>query len=1177
MPTSSAAILLSLCLLLPAPDAFAQTARAAGAPDPTLGKKEDSGGPGKDLAGDVSRPKVGKKDGGPRPTLEYDKFRFTVELQLKDKRRELLRTLQQMSELNNDPKEKPDLLFRLGELYWEESKYWFFEMNRKDDELIACKEKKDEACLAAATAEKQGFAQKKDQFQAEAIEKYKSIFKQYPQYKRLDEVLFFLAQNLYEKGDVRDAMKAYEQLIKRFPQSKYVPDSYLAFGEFYFNNSKGRRELLQKALEAYERAAQFTESKVYGFAIYKQGWCHYNLGDFPAAADKYKATIYYGDLAGGTAKDNKAALVREARKDYVLSYSHFGDPTAAKDDFKKVGGDENWWGMLNGLAGIYYDDGKDKESILVYRALIKDRPTSPQAPFFQGRIVDAVMRVGKKQITVVQARELVKIFQAVEKSGNIKTEQDKASLKEAKELAERTLSNLAVSWHNEGKKTRDEETFLFANEAYNDYLAIFPDTAKSYDLRFFHAELLFENLQKYDLAAEEYSKVVRMDVERVKKSEKPGKWLTKSTEGALFSYDEVVKKTDDPTEKEAAKNPTRQFPIPPLKQALLEACENYLTFVPGGDKRVEIAYKAAQIKYRYNYFDEAVKSFAIIALENPGSELAVYSANLILDVYNLQGDFERIDEWARKFYAEPKLAKGDFKADLERIIEKNTFKLAEKIAAKGEHEQAAERYIAFVKDWPKSELADEAVFNASIELYKAGRVLDSIRARDRIIKEFPDSNLGPQALFANAGAYADIGDYAPAADYFELYVARWVEQKSGKGGKRAPASKKGAKAAPVGPPKKGPTYEEDKAKTALFDAGIFREGLGDYRRALKDREQYVELWPKDADTEDVFLSVALLHERNKKYNDALRQLEAYGQKYTRDPAKVLANELRIVKIYEKQKNKGAAKKTYERIWDYYKKLPGKAKEKLGGESGGGLEAVAQAHYVLSEPYWDEYARIRLKLPEAEMGKLLKLKATKLGEIQKRYTETVGFKVAGPAICGLYKIGMAYQNFAQTFFDAPVPKGLNEEGIENYKAALAEQAQPIELKAIEALETAVGKAREFDVSNECSEDALAKLARSSAEKFPEVIEPVPAPQTPPAPKVGAGLLVKLVAPPVVAAKGSEASSVADVKVAGPKAAVAPKGARAPVDPGSPTAPSDEPPLPKKKKGGSSDEPTDEDLL
>ena len=48
-------------------------------------------------------------------------------------------------------------------------------------------------------------------------------------------------------------------------------------------------------------------------------------------------------------------------------------------------------------------------------------------------------------------------------------------LLDARDLAERTLSNLAVSWHNEGKKTRDDETFAMANEAYVDYLTIFPD------------------------------------------------------------------------------------------------------------------------------------------------------------------------------------------------------------------------------------------------------------------------------------------------------------------------------------------------------------------------------------------------------------------------------------------------------------------------------------------------------------------------------------------------------------------------------------------------------------------------------------------------------------------------------------------------------------------------------
>src|SRR5690606_18863864 len=103
--------------------------------------------------------------------------------------------------------------------------------------------------------------------------------------------------------------------------------------------------------------------------------------------------------------------------------------------------------------------------------------------FFQSRIVDAVMRVGNKRITVEQARVLVRIFQEVEQAQVERTDEELALLKQARELAERTLSNLAVVWHNEAKKTLDEQTFAYASALYGDYLTLFPDTPKSYAMR----------------------------------------------------------------------------------------------------------------------------------------------------------------------------------------------------------------------------------------------------------------------------------------------------------------------------------------------------------------------------------------------------------------------------------------------------------------------------------------------------------------------------------------------------------------------------------------------------------------------------------------------------------------------------------------------------------------------
>ena len=152
--------------------------------------------------------------------------------------------------------------------------------------------------------------------------------------------------------------------------------------------------------------------------------------------------------------------------------------------------------MMKQLANLYYEDGKDKEAALTFNTLIKEKPLSPEAPGFQGKIVDCVLRAGNKQMTVQQVRRLVKIMDDVMKANSSSEEKDKKALDEARELSERTLSNLAVNWHNEAKKTRDEETFKFANDVYGDYLTLFPENPKAYDLRFFWAELLNDNLQQ---------------------------------------------------------------------------------------------------------------------------------------------------------------------------------------------------------------------------------------------------------------------------------------------------------------------------------------------------------------------------------------------------------------------------------------------------------------------------------------------------------------------------------------------------------------------------------------------------------------------------------------------------------------------------------------------------------
>ena len=1122
-------------------------------------EKATSAAPDKSLAGDITRKKTESSDLA--PALQYDQFRLGVELQVASKRRQQITDLKKIISLTDEKaKERPDLLFRLGELYFEESKYFFYEANRKDDDYIRAMNAGDKAGQESAKKEKEGLSAKSKEFARLATEKYAEIVKRFPDYKRSDEVLYFLGHNLMEAGDEKKALVAYKRLIDKYSKganaSKFLPDAYLAFGEYYFSNSKGKPDQLNKALEYYRLAEGFPQNQAYAFAIYKQGWCYFNLGDFEKAMDKFKAVVLYGEFAGAEAVDKdpkgsskgKSTLVREARSDYVKAYARSQrNATDARLDFARIAKqDDEQWKMHKQLANLYYEDGKDREAALTFNGLIQRRPRSPEAPGFQGKIVDCVLRAGNKKMTVDQVRRLVKIYDDVVKSGAIKDEKDKKALDEARELSERTISNLAVNWHNEGKKTRDEETFQFANEVYSDYLTLFPDNKKAYDLRFFWAELLNDNLQRYDKAAEQYTIVLMQDVGKTEKKEKPGKWMTNAAYNAVLAWDEVVKAAE---QKGTLKPPDvtdakKKAAIAPQRKALLEACDRYLKYLPEGDKRVEIAFKAANIYYRHNYFDEAVKAFADIALNHQdfkfetGERAAEMAANLIIDIYNVSGDWAKMNEWARKFYNDPKLATGKFKDELSGYIEQSAFKLVNQLEAQKDYGKAAEAYLAFVAEFPKSAIAEKALFNASIDFFTAKMMDRAIEVRKRLVSQYPNSEFVPACLYANAEVAEAIGDFEVASDWYEQYVHGY--EKSVGGGAKKPASKaKPQKAAakadaskPADKPANKPIWEESKAQVALFNAGVFREGLGQYKQALKNREHYLELWPNSKDADAVFLSIADLHEKNGAYSKAVKQLEEYQKKNEKDPNKVLMAEGRIAHIYEtKVKREKEARKVYNRIWDYYEKKVGPRQKKSLDNAA--LDAVARAHFILSDEDWNTYSKLKLRWGRGsqmaqEFKHTLQDKAKALETVQKRYTQTVAFKAGDPAICALYQIGLAYHQMVDAVVNAPMPAGAPPELQDAIRAELAGQAQPIKDKAAEAFAATVLKGQELDIFNQCYAKSLAMLRETyRPQQFPPMPEEPLDIKGAEEQSVGGGVLSSVQAVPVISeSQAKEAKQKAD---------------------------------------------------
>src|SRR5512138_2341852 len=555
-------------------------AASAGAGEriPTTQPHEAGLGPKKDVApdaalgGKLEAPKPRKEEPG-GPKLDFESFRKAVEVQVSEKRREEIVSLRRLIDLGGgSATETPQWYFRLAELLWEESQYFFFEANRVDDQLIALGTRGDPREIDRLMAQKKEADRQAERYKDQAVALYKAIIAKYPRYPRLDEVLYFLAENLSKRNrNDPGALKAYRALIQKFPQSRYVADAWMAFGEYYFEkaNASDRVGNLRKALEAYRKAASYQESSVYGYALYKQGWVHYNLTEWTDALEMFKAVIFFGELPTSTVPaDRKLALVKEARKDYVRTYSHVGNAEAAPDEFKRVGGDANWMDMLKTLGGIYYDEGKDRDAIVVHHRLIQEKPLSPEAPLFQSRIVTSAGRMGRKDAAVQQAHVFAKMLRDIEAQPGVRDEKAQKALQEARREAEQTLRILAVQYHNEWKKTRDEPVAAFAAAVYRDYLDLFPAAPTSYEMRFFHAELLYA-LADFPGAGEEYERVALHDVQALeaKPPGKPGKFFKDALENAVFAWDLVAKRLDDDKKATPAPaDPKKRVAFAPQRQ-----------------------------------------------------------------------------------------------------------------------------------------------------------------------------------------------------------------------------------------------------------------------------------------------------------------------------------------------------------------------------------------------------------------------------------------------------------------------------------------------------------------------------------------------------------------------------------------------------------------------------------
>ncbi|MEW5854453.1 MAG: tetratricopeptide repeat protein [Myxococcota bacterium] len=996
---------------------------------------------------EAERKKETKEEQGPK--LSVEEFRRKTEFQVQKKRDDQLATLDKIIGLGPSNEELPALLFQKAELSWESSQYYWFQGMGKDDDIFKARESGDAGKEKQLKKEKEELLAKSKKWADDSDKIYEEIIKKHKKFERMDQVLYALAQSRWDAGKQKEALDVYRQLIQEHPKSPYVADAYLAFGEYHFNNKK-----IDNALAAYQKAASNEESKVFGYAVYKQGWCYYNLTEWEKAGEKFKEVILYSQLNDQLLGDKKIVLTRESRKDYVTVYSHYGSPEKAIEEFKALADGDDYKAMVERLAGLYYSEGQDREAAVVYRLLINNDKENTRNPFFQGRIVSSASRQGNKRVVVKHARILVEEFQRVrdlvgkmdaKDPKRTRAEQD---LRDAEDLADNTLRSLATTWHNEARKTRDDETFELAYELYGDYLDLFPEKKPAYDMRFFYAELNYK-LERFEKAAEEYTKVLSQDPK--------GKWAEPSAEEAVRAYDELVQDYDKKQKKEAQStdfDPNKPLPIPDVKKKYVAACANYLKHFPEGKIAVEVNYKIARVMYEHNIWDKALELFGKIVEKSPDHPRAEQAASLIMDIHNIREDWDGLYAAARGFQKNKVLMqKEEFAKATNEVLESSSFKVISKLQRQGKYEDAAKAYLSFADEFRKSQLADKALANAAANFALAGQPQKAIRVREMLIQNFPESPLVPDSLYAVAESHETVADLDKAAEALERFYKKYPQ--------------------------------DPRAKDALFNAGIYREGYGgsnNLKLAVADREQYLKDFPKAKDGAAVAYSIGRLYEQAKQYKKAQEAYEAYAAKYFKeDQEKAWEARFRAADLNKFMGGQKKADEAIEKLAAEYRKKNRKLPE--------GSSVAARVAFMDAEVRYAEFRKIKIENPDLKnmkkFQKSIAEKAKGRDQLRKVYTDIVKLKDPEYAIAALYRIGDLNLHYMNSISSVPAPKELSPDQKEIFKEKLQERALPIEDEAVGAFRICVQKSQELNVFNQWTGRCLDVLEEKRPEEFPKV--------------------------------------------------------------------------------------------
>ena len=852
-----------------------------------------------------------------------------------------------------------------------------------------------------------------------------NLLRQFPKARNADETTFNQAVAYQFLKRDKDAARTYTQLITKYPNSPKAGDAYFQLGDFYFDKLNFRA-----AMNNYKQALRYKRSKGYSWALFKLGWCHYNLGDYPKSLEFWKMTV-----SNARQSDDKsvAQLKDEALRDMVYSFAELKQVEPAINYYRANGGEKYIGQFLLLLAQVFTDQGQYGEAISTLKRFQQVAPNNLNAPDAQKDILSLLYELGRWNSLWAEVENFPKLYGPGSSWENANQANRKEVL-ETQALIKDQMIYYAKITHKSAQKNDDARVYREAMKGYNIFLKFYPKASEATEVKYNMADIEYF-LKDYRSSGKLYLEVALLGKDKAV-IYSPASKKTVNVHGPASRYMLDSYYLDfEPEFKQLTKaKPDFNKPGKVSEKAsnFIKGCGYYQQWYPEDRKNLKTCdLYVTEIYYRLGDRPMAVKYLTNIAYKYPNDKEGPQAVESLIPLY--KNDRKALLETADKLLTVPayqKGALGEKLRDLRRAAE------IEELAKIPDPLKRAKAYEEQARKKPNDPEADKLVYNAAIDYTKAGSIPQAIAMYAIILKNYPKSAQSRESLIQVAKLKDRRLEFESAAEYYAAYAARYPKEKDA-----LPAMGRSCELYVAN--------DSPKAVDACLNLAKFDKAGA---KALFAR-----------------LMRSAAYARKFERLDSLTN--TYLSKFDPTPDERI---LAAYQVYKVAGGKGSeAVKAITELTRAYQKSGGKI-------SGEALRYVGEVNFKRMAPEISRYEGVKLVGGTVDaLAASIDKKAAALGRLKQAMDSVVATKDSFWGVAALYENGRAFEQFANELENPPAIKGAS---VDDVKKKLAPQAQGARQEAAGFYKIAMETMGKFHVYSDYSRRVVTSYAKSSGSKL-----------------------------------------------------------------------------------------------